>query len=223
MTVHAAAPIVTQGLTHTQTSLSLLGITIVCLILATFIRRRVPRLAASIAGRFASMRGAFGARGSRSGSGRGRAAAGTLGAGSRTGSLNLAGLARAALGWIAVILFAVAGVAASGTFIGTTVVWFAHLANSFITLIIGLFPGGHQDAKTIGVSIVALLILLWGMNHYADAIEGRLHHGGRDWLVFSGPMLFTLVPGYFGQWSTTAYAALGSHVGPIVAQLMQGR
>lgn len=223
MTIRAATPVVTQSLSHTATSLSLLGITIVSLILATFIRRRVPRLASSITGRFATMRGTLGGRGARTGSGRGRGSAAALGGGSRAGSLNLGALARAALGWVAVLLFAVAGIAASGTFIGSTVLWLAHTADRFVAWLIGLFPGGHQDAATIGVSIVSLLILYWGLHHFADAIEGRLHHGGRDWLIFAGPMLFTLVPGYFGQWSATAYAAVGSHVGPIVAHVMQSR
>ncbi len=213
--MHTVAPVVTQGLTHTQTSLSLLGITIVSLTLALFIRRRVPRLASSITGHFTAVRGTLGGRG-----GTGRAGGLGIGAGGGRGTLNPVALTRAAAGWAAILLFAVAGVAASGTFIGSIVLWLAHTADSFFRWAISLFPGGGHDAATIGVSIVGLLLLWWGLHLVADLIEGRIHHGGRDWLVFAGPMLFTLVPGYFGQWSATAYAAIGSHVGPIVAHLV---
>lgn len=214
------APAMTQSLTSAQTSLSLLGITIVSLILALFLRRRVPRLAASVSGWFASMRNQVGGRSSRTGTRRGRGAPRDAVAPTRQRGIDLAGLARAALGWIAILLFAVAGVAASGTFIGTVVLWFANLANRFAMWIAGLFPNGHSEAASIGVSLIGLAILALGVHFVTDLIEGKAHHGGRDWLVFAGPMLFTLVPGYFGQWSATAYAAIGAHVGPIVAHLV---
>lgn len=225
MTILAAAPVVAQSLSHTATTMSLLGITIVSLILALFIRRRVPRLAASVSGRIAAVGGTLGGRGAgrrpgRTG-GRGRGA-GALAAptGARAPSFNPIALARAALGWIAILLFALAGVAASGTFIGTLVLGTAHLADRFFMWIVGLFPNGHTQAGAIGVSIVGLLMLALGLHLAFEVVEGNAHHGGRDWLVFAGPMLFTMVPGYFGQWSATVYAAIGSHVGPIVAHLV---
>lgn len=212
----AVAPVVTQSLSHTATSLSLLGITAVSLALALFIRRRVPRLASNVSGRLAAARGALS---SRSGGARNNTTLG-IGGNGRGASLNPIVLSRAILGWIALLLFAVAGVAASGTFVGTTVLWVARLTDSLFRWIISLFPGGAHDAATIGFSLVSLLALWLGLHLVADVIEGRAHHGGRDWLVFAGPMLFTLVPGYFGQWSATAYAAIGAHVGPIVAHLV---
>lgn len=213
--MRTAAPVVTESLTHTQASLSLLGITAVSLALALFIRRRVPRLASSVSGRFGALRGTL-----RGANGRGSTRTPNLTGPAGSGSLNPVALARAGLGWIALLLFALAGVAASGTFIGTVVLWFARTADSLFRWLVGLFPGGAHDVATVGFSAVALIALWIGLHLFADVIEGRAHHGGRDWLVFFGPMLFTLVPGYFGQGAAWLYATVGAHVGPIVAHLM---
>jgi hypothetical protein len=214
------APTMTQSLTPTQTSASLLGITLVSLILAVIIRRRVPRVAASINNRVNALRGTLGGKsGSRAGAGRGRGGVRDTVADQSRG-IDPVGLARAALGWIALGLFAVAGVAASGTFIGTIVLWAAHTAETFSRWLIGLFPLGAHTGASLGFSVVAALALWLGLNLLGDLIEGKAHHGGADLLVFCGPMLFTLVPGVFGQGATWVYTVVATHIGPIVAGLV---
>ena len=213
--IHALAPTMSESLTPTQTSISLLGITAVSLILAVIIRRRVPRVAASINNRVGALRGSLGGRGNS----RTRGSSATN-LGSRSRGMDPIGLARAALGWIALALFAVAGVAASGTFIGQIVLWAAHTADAFSRWLIGLFPSGGHAAASLGFSLVAVAALWLGLNLLGDLIEGKAHHGGADLLVFAGPMLFTLVPGVFGQGATWVYTNVAAHVGPLVAHLV---
>lgn len=205
-------PAMTAGLTPAQTSASLLGITAVSLILAVVIRRRVPQVAASVTNRVGALRGTLGAS---RGAGRGRGAAGA--SPGRGRGMDPVGLARAALGWIALALFAVAGVAASGTFIGGVVLWAARTADTFSRWLIGLFPAAGHTAASLGFSLVAVAALWLGLNLLGDLLEGKAHHGGADLLVFAGPMLFTLVPGVFGQGATWVYANVAAHVGPLVA------
>ncbi len=196
------APTMTQSLTPAQTSLSLLGITAVSLILAVFLRRRVPRLANSVTARVGNLRGARG-QSRAPGGGQSRA-------------LDPVGLTRAAFGWAALTLFAVAGVAASGTFIGRFVLWCARTVDTLV----GHLPVIGVEIASAGFGLVALWALWKGLHLIGDLLEGHAHHGGADWLVFAGPMLFPLVPGYFGQGATWVYAAVASHVGPVVAHLV---
>lgn len=202
---HSLAPAMTQSLTPTQTSLSLLGITTVSLILALFVRRRIPRLAGSVTARVGALRGTRGGT---------RTTSRALDAPVR--GIDPIGLTRAAFGWAALLLFAVAGVAASGTFIGRFVLWTARTIDS----IVGHLPVIGVEIASAGFGLVALWALWKGLHLIGDLLEGRAHHGGADWLVFAGPMLFPLVPGYFGQGATWVYAAVASHVGPVVAHLI---
>jgi len=213
-----APPAMTTGLTPAQTSVSLLGLTAVSLILALILRRRVPTVAASLNSRATAIRGGLrGRRTTASSRGRGRATPDTGMGNSGAKPLDLL---RHLAGWTALALFAVAGVAASGTFIGTIVLWCARRADSAFHWLVNLFPGAGHQAATLGFSLVAILALWRGLHLLADLIEGKAHHGDADLLVFLGPMLFTLVPGYFGQGATWVYAAVAAHVGPLVAHLV---
>lgn len=202
--MHALAPpAMTAGLTPTQTSLSLLGVTVVSLILAVLVRSRVPRAVGSITSRVGALRGPRAVGGGGATGGRGR-------------TLDPLALVRAAFEWCALLLFAIAGVAATGTFIGRVVLWAARTVDTAVRHL----PGIGQQAAGVGFSLVALWALWKGGHLLFDLIEGKAHRGGADWLVFIGPMLFPLVPGYFGQGATWVYAAVASHVGPVVAHLV---
>ncbi len=205
-------PVMTAGLTPTQTSMSLLGVTAISLALALFLRRRVPGITGSLAARAGSLRGAArGGRGTASSTGprTGR----STGSGAGIAPLNLV---RAAFGWAALLLFAVAGVAATGTFIGQFVLWAARTVDTLVRHL----PAVGQDFASAGFGIVAIVALWRGLHLLGDLVEGRAHHGGADALVFLGPMLFPLVPGYFGEGATWVYAGVASHIGPVVAHLV---
>jgi hypothetical protein len=123
---------------------------------------------------------------------------------------------RSALAWCSFILFGVAGVAASGTFIGSFVLWGSRTIESGVRHL----PVVGQDITNAGVAIVALYALHRGLHLLGDVLEGRAHQGGADALMFLGPMLFTLVPGYFGEGAAWVYAGMAGHVVPFVQHLV---
>lgn len=105
------------------------------------------------------------------------------------------------LEWIALLCFAVAGIAASGTIINTAVLWAAHTVNDLT----------HHVPLPILIALnVVVIIVLWKSLHlFFDVIEGKAHHGSVDWWVFLGPMLFPLIGGPFGQFWTWVYTEVG--------------
>ena len=186
----AAAMPATAALTHTQTSMSLLGLTAVCLVLAFFLRRRTPGITASIERRSLMQR-----------------------SGSAVKTLRHA---RTTLAWASFILFGLAGIAASGTFIGTWVLWGSHTMESLVSHL----PLVGQQITGAGFLLVGLFALHKGLHLVGDVLEGKAHQGGADMLMVLGPMVFTMVPGYFGEGAAWVYAGIAAHVGPVVANLV---
>lgn len=184
----------TASLTPTQTSWSLLGITIVTVMIATALRMRVPAIASSLQRR-------PGLRGS-------------------TGFSTLLRHVTGALAWAAFLLYALAGVAAAGTFIGRFVLWLSHLIDRWFNNLAGMLPGIGPDLANLGVGVITLVVFWRGLHLLGNFLEGRAHHGGEDGLVFLGPVLFPLVPGWFGIGAAHVYAWLSAHVGTVAAHLL---
>lgn len=182
----ASPPLAASGLSHSVASVSLLGVTALCLVLALFLRRRTPGITASIERRSLVQRSGTAVKGLRH--------------------------TRTALAWCSFLLFAVAGVAAAGTFIGTAVLWGSHQVQH----VVDLLPVKGQLGVNAGLLIVGLYFLHRGLHLIGDVLEGKAHQGGADWLVFLGPMVFTLVPGYFGEGAAWVYGAVGTHLLPLV-------
>lgn len=185
----AAAPLANSALTHAQASMSLLGVTVVCLILALFLRRRIPGITSKLERTALVQRAGGAVKGLR--------------------------YVRTALAWCSFALFGVAGVAASGTFIGTFVLWVSRTIETGTHHL----PVIGQDIANGGVAIIALVALHKGLHLIGDVLEGKAHQGGADVLMFLGPMVFTLVPGYFGEGAAWVYGSMASHIVPFVQHI----
>lgn len=182
-------PEMQMGLNGAETTVSLLGATAVCLILGIILRKRVPAAASSIERRPLVQKFGGGPKAVRHG--------------------------RALLGWVALALFIVAGIAAEGTFIGRLFLWVDRTIDDGARHL----PWIGQDIAGAAFSVVGAVVL-WRAGHLVfDLLEGRAHHGGSDWVVFLAPTLFPLLPGFPGQWSTSLFTSLATHVGPFVAHL----
>jgi hypothetical protein len=188
--VTAAAPLAASGLTHFQASASLFGLMVVCLVLALFLRRRTPGITASIERRSLVQRSG--------------------------GAVKTLRHVRTALAWCSFLLFGVAGVAASGTFVGTCVLWASHTVEGLA----GHLPVLGQQIIGGGALLLGLVFLHKGLHLLGDVLEGKAHQGGADMLMFLGPMVFTLVPGYFGEGAAWVYAGMANHIVPVVQHLV---
>lgn len=164
--------------------------TVLCLIFALFLRRRTPSITASIERRSLVQRSG--------------------------GAVKTLRHVRTALAWCSFLLFGVAGVAASGTFIGSFVLWVSRLIEAGTRHL----PVIGQDVTNVGVALIALIALHKGLHLLGDVLEGKAHQGGADVLMFLGPMVFTLVPGYFGEGASWVYAGMASHIVPLVQHLV---
>jgi hypothetical protein len=204
----ASPPLHTAALTTTQAHWSLFGAMALCLVLAWFLRRRTPGITASI-GRLVP--------GTREDAPVARRTPGTRRTSGRSGHAAARGLhlLRHAAGWASLALFAVAGVCASGTFIGTCVLW----ASRTIESLVRHLPVVGQQITGGGALIVAVYALHKGLHLIGDVLEGKAHEGGADLLMFLGPMVFTLVPGYFGEGAAWVYSGMATHIVPLVEHL----
>jgi hypothetical protein len=186
------------ALTPAQTTWSLLGITLAFLIVATVLRMRSVAATSSLQ-RSRSLR--------------------------RFKAIpTLLGHLRTVLAWAAFLLYAMAGITATGTFIGRLALWCSHTLNSWFLWFAHFLPSNtYQDIANIavgGLGIVALVVFYKGLHFGFDLLEGKAHHGGADGLVFLGPSLFPLVPGWFGEGAARAYGWLGAHVDTVSAHLL---
>lgn len=184
-----AAALHAGTLSPSQTAASLLGVTAVCLTLGLIVRRRTPAAASSIEGRPLVRKNG--------------------------GAVKTVRHGRALLGWIALALFTIAGIAAQGTFIGRFFLWCTRTIDDFSRHL----PWIGRDIAGAGFGIVAVIVL-WKAGHLVfDLVEGKAHHGGSDWLMFTAPVLFPLVPGWFGEGATRLFTDLATQVGPYVSHL----
>lgn len=189
LTATASPPLHDAALTATQAHVSLLGATALCLIFAFFLRRRAAGITSSIERRGLVRRS--------------------------NGAVKTVRHSRTVLEWAAFLLFAAAGVCASGTFVGSLVLWFARQVQHLFDLL----PVKGQLGVNAGLLIVGLFFLHKGLHLLGDVLEGKAHQGGADWLAFLGPMVFTLVPGYFGEGAAWVYSGMATHIVPLVEHL----
>lgn len=104
------------------------------------------------------------------------------------------------LGWFSLLCFAVAGIASTGTIVGTWVLWGAKAITD---------ATHHVPLPALVLINVVGIYVLWKAGHlFFDLVEGKAHHGGSDWLVFLGPTIFPLVPGLFGRFWTWVYTLI---------------
>jgi len=174
-----------------------------------FLRRRVPRLVGSINARTSALRGTLG--GARGG-GRRRTPVRDA-AIDRSRSIDPVGLARAALGWAALSLFAVAGVArparsSAPSCCGRRTPPTPSRAGS------SPVPRERQGAASLGFSVVAAIFLWLGLNLLGDLIEGKAHQRRRGPARLRWAHAVHPRAGLLRQGATWVYTAVATHVGP---------
>jgi hypothetical protein len=188
------------ALTPAQTTWSLQGITLGFIILATVLRMRSVAATSSLQRNRALRR-------------------------SKSAGIVL-GHVQGGLAWAAFLLYALAGITATGTFIGRLILWCSHTINSLFLWLAHFLPSSaYQDIANLAVGVgslglLAFLVFYKGLHFGFDLLEGKAHHGNADGLVFLGPSLFTLVPGWFGQGAATAYGWLGAHVDAVSGRIL---
>lgn len=186
------------ALTPAQTTWSLLGITLGFVILATVLRMR----SVSATSRLQRSRGLR-----------------------RFKTIpTLFGWLRTIFAWAAFLLYALAGITATGTFIGRLILWCSRTLNSWFLGAARFLPSStYRDIANIavgGLGVLALVVFYKGLHFGFDLLEGKAHHGGADGLVFLGPSLFPLVPGWFGEGAAHAYGWLGAHVDAVAGHVL---
>jgi hypothetical protein len=117
---------------------------------------------------------------------------------------------------LALLLFAIAGIAASATPLASAVTW----ASQHIDAWVSHLPMIGKIIGNLGVGIVAIFALRKGLGLLPDILRGKAHQGEADLLVFAGPMIFPLVPGLFGEFWVRVYNLLGSAIGSHVAHIL---
>ncbi len=188
------------ALTPAQTTWSLLGVTLAFIILATVLRMRSVAATSSLQRSRGLRRFKF--------------------------LPKLLGWLRTILAWAAFLLYALAGVAATGTFIGRLVLWCSRSLNSWFLWAAHFLPSNtYREIANLavgvgGIGILVFVVFYKGLHFGFDLLEGKAHHGAADGLVFLGPSLFPLVPGWFGEGAAAAYGWLGAHVDAVSGRIL---